>query len=66
MKLLGASLLCLGLMMAESKGSKAKVRYSQPLPTPHKPQLTYLGRGAGQGDKSKLHGLQDLSSLTRD
>ena len=37
MKLLGASLLCLGLMMAESKGSKAKVRYSQPLPTPHKP-----------------------------
>lgn len=37
MKLLGASLLCLGLMMAESKGSKAKVRYSQPLPTAHKP-----------------------------
>lgn len=37
MKLLGASLLCLGLMMAESKGSKAKVRYSQPLPTLHKP-----------------------------
>lgn len=37
MKLLGASLLCLGLMMAESKGSKATVRYSQPLPTLHKP-----------------------------
>lgn len=43
MKLLGASLLCLGLMMAEGegevKGRQAKFRYSQPLPTAHKPQI---------------------------